>query len=587
MRERRFAEAVCSVEKFLSLFDNVRALATGELQEYERRFAAGWELPELCLDDPKLRVRILLSEQAPFEAPRIAIAPAPTLLSWPHLEEHGLLCLLPDSANFSVTDPGAVVKALLFDAQKLVHSSLNGDNARDFEDEFESYWSRWERTLRDEDVSAICTPEGPSRMVCAWHSTGGTFVAEDEKALRSWLINRYGKGISETATILPVPLLWLRRPLRPSEYPATVRAVRAALPDNATTDLFDATLFDTERSWTFVLLGFTGRNGAGFAAVCLRKPEALNNGFRSRPPKGIVLARYDSAPVNGFQVRRYDGSWIHGRDHNPDTQPLSTKSVVIVGIGSIGSGVTELLTKAGVRRLTLIDKETMDSANSSRHTLGARSVGKNKAQEAARELAARFPHLTFLPFSDPAAKILFEDPAAIRDADLLISTTGDWPTESLLNAFFTKGQALPTLLYGWTEPYAAAGHAVVFFHGHGCLRCVSDDIGRFRVPITTWPPEGTVKSVPACGGQFQPYGAVELAHVQAMTAQLALDVLLGRVDCSSHRAWVGSRRLLDQSGGSWNSAWITVHGDPGNGGQLLEMPIVPDPQCPDCSARIA
>ena len=534
-----------------------------------------------------LRVRILLSEQAPFEAPRIAIAPAPSLLSWPHLEEHGLLCLLPDSANFSVTDPAAVVKELLVDAQKLVHSSLNGDNARDFEDEFESYWSRWERTLKDEEVSVICRPEGPSRMVCAWHSNGGTVVAEDEKALRFWFTNRYGKGISETATIQPVPLLWLRRTLRPSEYPATVRAVRAALPDNSTTDLFDATLFDTERSWTFVLLGFTGRSGVGFAAVCLRKPGGLKDGFRGRPPKGIVLARYDSAPVNGFQVRRYDASWVHGRDHNPDTKLLSTKSVVIVGIGSIGSGVAELLTKAGVRRLTLIDKETMDSANSSRHTLGARSVGKNKAQEAARELAARFPHLTFLPFSDPAAKILFEDPAAIRDADLLISTTGDWPTESLLNAFFTKGQALPTLLYGWTEPYAAAGHAVVFFHGHGCLRCVSDDIGRFRVPITTWPPEGTVKSVPACGGQFQPYGAVGVAHVQAMTAQLSLDVLLGRVNCSSHRAWVGSRRLLDQSGGSWNSAWITMHGDPGNGGQLFEMPIVPDPQCPDCSARIA
>ena len=580
-------EAARNVEKLLSQFDDVRPLASSELQTYGSRFAVGWEIPELCPDDVNLRVRVLLSEHAPFEAPRIAIAPAPPLLSWPHLEDYGLLCILPESAHFSVTDPASVVLELLLNTQELVHSSLNGDNAADFEDEFESYWSRWERTLQGEPVTVICRAEGPSRMVSAWHSNCASVVAEDERALRSWLINHHGKDIGETAKIQPVPLLWLRRPLRPSEYPTTVRALRAVLADDFTTDLFNVPLLNTESSHKLVLLAFTGRSGAGFAAVRLHKPKGLNNGFRDLPPKNIVLSRYNSVPVDGLKARRHDASWVHGRDHNPDTMPLSTKFVVIVGIGSIGSAVAELLSKAGVGRLALIDKETMDSSNSSRHALGARSVGKNKAKETARELASRFPHLTFLPFSYSAAKIFTKDTALLRDADLLISTTGDWSGESLLNALFTKDQAFPPVLYGWTEPYAAAGHAIAFFHGQACLRCLLNDIGRLRLPITSWPREGTMKRVPACGGQFQPYGAVELAHIQAMIAELSLDVLLERVAHSSHRAWVGSRRLLERDGGSWNPAWIAKHGDPAYGGQSLELPIVPDSQCPECSARDA
>ena len=75
-------EAARNVEKLLSQFDDVRPLASSELQTYGSRFAVGWEIPELCPDDVNLRVRVLLSEHAPFEAPRIAIAPtSPTVNS--------------------------------------------------------------------------------------------------------------------------------------------------------------------------------------------------------------------------------------------------------------------------------------------------------------------------------------------------------------------------------------------------------------------------------------------------------------------------------------------------------------------------
>ena len=267
MLENRYLEAVRHVEEFLSQFERVRPLSDSELKTYNGRFAAGWEIPGMCPDDGNLRIRVLLSEQAPFETSRIAVAPAPPLLSWPHLEQHGLLCLLPVSANFSIDSPASVVQELLRDAQALVHSSLTGDNAADFEDEFESYWSQWERTLKGENVTVICRPEGPSRMVSAYHSNRGHFVAEDEKALRSWLTNCHGKDIGKNAIIRSVPLLWLHRPLRPREYPATVGALRAALADDLTSNLFDATLLETQSSLKLVLLACIGRSGAGFAAL--------------------------------------------------------------------------------------------------------------------------------------------------------------------------------------------------------------------------------------------------------------------------------------------------------------------------------
>ena len=131
-----------------------------------------------------------------------------------------------------------------------------------------------------------------------------------------------------------------------------------------------------------------------------------------------------------------------------------------------------------------------------------------------RSLARRFPHLTNQNIAGPFGEFdAIID--ALRAADLILSLSGNWPAESLRDAVWLGDNTLPSVVYGWAEPHASVGHAVVLQHGQGCLRCILDDLGKMQVPVTRWPAT-TLLQTPACGELFEPYGVTELAHVQAL-----------------------------------------------------------------------
>jgi hypothetical protein len=565
--EAAFTAAVAEIVAVLRQIPDARLLTAAELALYGGRFQTGWTVPNLCAD-PALQLRVLLPKAAPYVAARIAVAPAPPVLTWPHLEEHGLLCLVSDAASVSVTAPASVVLTLLDQGRKLVNASIVGENIQDFEDEFTSYWERWDRIKGI--VNILCDPRGPSRTLTAWYGSNGDYVAETETALRAWVANRFGDETVKKMKCWPVPLLWLPRPLRPSEYPATISSLRTALQeDPLRRGLLDAALLQPEPERKLIVLGTQTRRGVAFAGVRVHKLDGLRNGFRQRPPDAVILTRYNAATTIGARAVRFDPSWVHGRDQNPQSNMLRGKCVTLIGAGSVGSGVADLLVKAGLGAVTLIDPEALVSANSSRHLLGAPAVGSNKAVAVGQSLARRFPHLAMTavakPFGEEEQII-----AALHAANLIVSLCGSWPAESLLDAVWSDDAAMPPIVYGWTEPHAAAGHALSLRHGSGCLRCVVDDMGKMRLPVTNWP-SSTLLYVPACGDLFQPYGATELIHIQALVAELALDVLINRESSSTHRVWIGRRDLVARSGGTWNPAWIAAHGDPGAGGQLQDV----------------
>lgn len=587
MPDERYEEAVRQVVELLGQFNHARALTVRQLSAYPKRFVQGWEIPGLC-GDSDYNLRLLVTKGFPFCPPRVAVSPAPPVLTWPNLEEDGLLCLLPESAHVSISDPKSVVLSLLDDAQGLIRANIAGDGLERFEDEFHSYWIRWDKTKAL--MSLLCHPKGPSRWVSAWHGKNYTLVAENMEELRSWLRNRYGENTAKKAEFQSVPLIWLPRPPHPSEYPATVSALMSLLRSNGVDqEMVRELLLDEQASYKTVVLGFDGRHGPGFAGIRIHEPKsarhsgnALMKGFRSRPPDRVLLTRYSACQIVGARVVRYDASWVHGRDHNDDVFALGDKSVVVVGCGSLGSTVVELIAKAGVGKITIIDHDFLGSENVGRHALGVSAVGLRKADEMARDLATRFPHLTIEGYAEPFERFPEDKLEQLYSADLIISATGSWQVESLLNSVFCESEQFPPVLSGWLEPHAAAGHAIVVFKGQGCLRCLMDDLGNIRFPVTEWEDKHTMLSIPSCGGLFQPYGAVELTHVHALVADLSLDVLLGRVDGSTHRVWLGHKKLLDRAGGKWNSAWADHHGNPGSGSSLLDVTIERDPECPEC-----
>ena len=591
MPDNRHEEAARQVEELLENFSDVRALTDGELAGYGNRFVRGWEIPRLCGDSDH-NLRLLLDKNFPFHPPRVAVSPSPPVLAWPNLEKGGLLCLLSETASVSISDPAAVVLSLLDDAQGLVKANLAGDRQERFEDEFQSYWIRWKNT--NASMKLLCRPEGPSRWVNAWHGKRFTLLADDSEILQNWLRNQYGEDTAKKAELQPVPLVWLPRPPHPSEYPQNVSALMKLLRGFSIDHrMVEQLLLEEQASFKSMVLGFNGHHGAGFAGLRIHKPkrqkrsgDPLTRGFRGRPPDAVLLIRYGAGPIVGASATRYDASWVHGRDHNDDVGTLVGKSAIVIGCGSLGSTVVELMAKAGVGKIRIVDHDLMESENVGRHTLGVSSVGLRKASEIAHSLASRYPHLTIDGHPQTFECFIEDNLDQLQSADLIISATGNWCVESLLNAISCDSKVFPPVMYSWLEPHAAAGHATVFFKEQGCFCCLMDGLGDMYLPATEWGSKATVVPVPACGGLFQPYGVVELTHVHALVADLALDVLLGHVKNSTHRVWLAPRKLLDRTGGMWNPAWIEHHGDPGVGAVLQDLAVENDPNCRGCGVAM-
>ena len=70
---------------------------------------------------------------------------------------------------------------------------------------------------------------------------------------------------------------------------------------------------------------------------------------------------------------------------------LATKKFTIVGLGSIGSAVLDVLLSYGIRQFTLVDPQRLQQKNLSRHRLGWNDVGRFKVAAFKEHYADRYP----------------------------------------------------------------------------------------------------------------------------------------------------------------------------------------------------
>ncbi len=222
---------------------------------------------------------------------------------------------------------------------------------------------------------------------------------------------------------------------------------------------------------------------------------------------------------------------------------LGESRVLIVGCGALGCGVADLLARAGVGTLRIVDRDVVEETNLQRQVLFDQAdadAGRPKAAAAAARLRAINPDVTVESVADDFRAGNAERLAS--DMHLLIDGLDNFATRYLLNdlavklqipyiyagAVGTGGLVMPILPRGggqqpitWNESLATP-----------CLRCV------FPEP----PPAG---STPTCdtAGVLGP----TIAAVTAQQAAIALSLIVGRVqgfDRSMHSIdpWIGEDR---------------------------------------------
>ena len=594
----RSAAAIKQVDGYIVGLPEVKRLSPRIIErDHNKKFTLGWHVPRIFSDGVRRELHVLIDGDFPYTPPRIAIADGPDILSWPHLEKDGLLCILPPDSAVSSQNPSKVTAYVLGKACRLIEKNISGRNVEDFRLEFLSYW------VLATDKSAInfisiLEPRGPSRPIAVWRGRNVRVVGENPEVLRQWL-SRWGAKSSKCGgyTLHEGVLLWVPEPLLPSEYPHTAADVRVLARNRSpeAADFFED-LAARCVDGIDTLLGAWTPHGACFAAVMVKPPpqskgtNPLEKGFRpSHVPRDLLVKRYLSCTIKVTKaaVERADHLWIHGRDQDLRQESLRGTRVAVLGCGSLGGGLAKLLAQAGIGNLLLVDPDTLDWPNVGRHSLGADSVCGYKAKKLEQEIIKAYPHLGDI--SSQCKRVGTEAQSLMGDVascDLIVSTMGNWAAENFLNDVQQDRVDFPPIIYGWVEANAVAAHAVLIPRGEACLRCGVNDKGRPHLEVAEWPNGGDSLQAPACGAVFTPYGPAELCWAHALLAESVIEAIINEPEAPVHRIWIGRRSHVDAAGGNWALKWIEEVGDPGAGGITIERPWPASNSCPVCTRRV-
>lgn len=552
------------------LAGSVETLSAGAIRAAYpmRRFVRGWRIPVACPDGEVRRVDLLLGASFPSGYPRTALVDRPPYLEWPHVERDGVLCLLPIGAEVDPEDPAGVAANLLGRSARLLGELLEGGIVeRDFREEFLTYWF-YGSDADAPRVRSLVRPGGPSRPLRVWRDRDGSMVvAEDGEQLCRWLDAWLGLQPGRKAHHHePAALMWLREPLLPSAYPVTGADVLslAHSADRAASDALQAMAAGTTSDGV-VLIGAEGRGGPGLVATVTnvadrrrgtrsRVEHPMTRGFRHRPLPAEVAAdrMFSAVPIVRANVDRADAPWIHGRGNDARVSDLLSRRLVVIGCGSLGSGVAARLARAGAGRIDLVDPERLTWSNVGRHELGADDVGSFKAEALAARIGRALPHLDVHAHVSTAHRFMIDQDRILADADLVVSATGSWDAESALNWRHVRGGRRVPMLYGWLEDQALAAHALTVGSAGGCLACGFGTTGLPAFSAVRWPRGRPVVEEPACGNHYQPYGAVELGSAVDLVSRAALDALLVGASTTMHRLWLAPADDLRHAGATWS-----------------------------------
>ncbi|MBI2547935.1 HesA/MoeB/ThiF family protein [Candidatus Woesearchaeota archaeon] len=158
-----------------------------------------------------------------------------------------------------------------------------------------------------------------------------------------------------------------------------------------------------------------------------------------------------------------------------EQKKLERARVVIVGIGALGSVTAELLTRAGIGHLSIIDRDVVEMTNLQRQLLYTeKDIGKPKAQAA----AARLRHInTSLRIQPLVMDLNFQNVHALLSKhDLILDGTDNLSTRFLINEYARKT--------GMSWIYAGAiqdhGTIMVITPKTPCFRCIFEETNQIE-----------------------------------------------------------------------------------------------------------
>ena len=481
--------------------------------------------------------------------------PLVTLTEWPQafsknaphvLGSDNALCYLDRLGSyFDPFEPARCIQQILSAVQQtLLILTDEEKRERDYGLEFGVYWKpeylAFLTTEKTDAQAVICKPADSK------NEEGGReelVIYSDEPVLKCWLEKR---SLEKNSPSHPVIFIQLKEPpCIPPDYEWPVGTWKSFMRwlfqchPGAENHVLQKMVGAIQSSLT-VCLVFNHLDSGPFGVLVAFNKSILNV-LKRYSGKRKNLAQFRTSLISPTYTSRFSRLYIGDVtetfqiERNLRTASLKGKRIAVVGCGTVGAHVANLLVKSGAAtgegsELRLYDDDTLKPANLGRHLLGIEYLCKKKSNALADYLNDKFIFSLNVSAKD---KFTRHGLADVLDFDLIIDATGDEQFSTVLaydvHRLRQSGHALK-VLHTWVDANGLAARALLDDGTGGCYRCLKiydndPQKGlkeRFQLFDKDTPPEFAHANF-RCGESYMPFSeGVSLASA-GLTLQMVLD----------------------------------------------------------------
>lgn len=450
-----------------------------------------------------------------IELPKIRLLEIPAHLPSvvPHLGNDGHLCYIAKgSIVIDIFDPVGQTVACIKRAEEVLAQILKGGMIQDLEEEFYAYWGGDELCLVDMQEQNL----GKQKTLVIKMGNSLVSVVTDDEVRTTKKLKALGYNLADyTILTYRVRTSAKPRPHTTSWPPKTVRDI-----------LTWQGLLDFRCRKKIEQRIKEGAAAKVNGALILIESPLLTYGFtvfynraKYQDGKNKLSALRDvsyNLKVLPLSVIRIDDRYMAERNV-PGRKTLAGNKVAIIGCGTIGGYLAEMLVKSGAGtsggQLILIDSDILLPQNIGRHRLGFPNLFANKATGMSDELRR------LAPGADIRALPVDVMQASLGKIDLLIDASGE---ESLGHWLCERYLKSTSMLSVWIEGSGIAVRALLHSTSEGaCYRCLyeANKKGLFQTVIGSMP---KLMAGHGCEGLYVPFPAA----VSVQAASLGADMVM-------------------------------------------------------------
>lgn len=413
----------------------------------------------VCINDIDIILKCVFGAAFPYVFPKIYLTAESRekLDAMPHINTDNSICVFDEGVSIpNFNHPVQLAIDTIIKAIEVISKGIRKENHWDFLDEFNAYWNtkavlKANSFVSDLSKSCIihfCFQEGKNDPL---------LIAESAECLQQvyQAINFKDIPLSEMKTGLLIPIDGTLESSIPKTDQDIVRLIQKHSSFSKNYNKFMQSHIDEAVLLLFAQISDRGTILSGWVHF----GPGVPNGFR----KGHVnlSVAFSLSKRKGFALSVENCSQNRLLNRGSDGGEVVWNNVALIGCGSLGSILADMLLLSGTTSYILNDNQILRYENIARHSRGYWYEGLHKVHAIKYGLEKHNPNVKCQCYTDDAHIFLEQKADILNSCDVIFVSVASFPVEHHICKLVNEGIITKPVVILWVEPYAMGGHALV------------------------------------------------------------------------------------------------------------------------------